>query len=72
MSLSSPSNFGSIVDLLGFMASVQGHLDHAGAGLADDFEFRQFGLRLFHGLLHLLRLAHQIPNPPFIMIELRC
>src|SRR6202789_4532782 len=46
--------------LFRFMVPVQPHLDHARTRLARDLECREFGLRLLHGLLHLLRLTHQI------------
>ena len=41
------------------MPASHRHLYRAGAGLAFYFHGCQFGLRLLHVLLHLLRLLHQ-------------
>ncbi|MPN54002.1 hypothetical protein SDC9_201671 [bioreactor metagenome] len=41
------------------MATGHLHLDHAGTGLAFDFDQGEFVLGLLHVFLHLLGLLHQ-------------
>src|SRR5579883_2756444 len=47
------------LDAQGRAPAVHGHLDHAGAGGADDLLALELLLQLLHLLLHLLRLGHQ-------------
>src|SRR5665213_4199630 len=45
---------------LDLMASGHDDFDHAAAGFADDFQVRDFGLRLLHVRLQSLSLLHEI------------
>src|SRR5580704_13082707 len=47
------------LDLARLVLAVDGHLDQAGAGAADDLQALERGLQLLHLLLHGLRLLHQ-------------